>query len=69
MSLHAIEIAAVVTVAILLRRFCGLLCRNVEPLAADAAVLKVNVKLSLQLLFVLALNPRKNVQRFRIACL
>lgn len=47
MSLHAIEIAAVVTVAILLRRFCGLLCRNVEPLAADAAVLKVNVKLSL----------------------
>ena len=54
MSLHAIEIAAVVTVAIALSRFRGLLWCNPKPLAADVAGVKVPMQNPFHLFCVIA---------------
>ena len=69
MSLHAIEIAAVVVVAIMLCRFYGLLCRNTKPLAAKVSRRKMQVQHLLKTLTVIALNPPEYMQLVRIACL
>lgn len=54
MSLHAIEIAAVVTVAIPMSRLSGLLWCNLKPLAADVAGAKMQMQNTLKLLRVIA---------------
>jgi hypothetical protein len=69
MSLHAIEIAAAVAVAMIFRRFCGVPCCYVEPLAAHAARLKMQVKPALQLFRVVAPNPSEDMELARVAYL
>lgn len=54
MSLHAIEIAAVVTVAMTMSRISGLLWCNPKPLAADVAGAKMPMQNTLKLLRVIA---------------
>jgi hypothetical protein len=62
MSLHAIEIAADVAVAIVLCRLCGLRCRNIKPLAADATRYEMNMERFFQVTLVIAPDLREYVQ-------
>jgi hypothetical protein len=67
MSLHAIEIAAVVTVAIAVSRFSGLLWCNSKPLAADVAGVKMPMQNLLKLFCVIAWKPCEYVEPFPVA--
>jgi hypothetical protein len=67
MSLHAIEIAAVVTVAMTMSRISGLLWCNPKPLAADVAGAKMPMQNILELLRVIAWNPREDEEPFPVS--
>lgn len=67
MSLHVIEIAAAVAVAIAFCRLRGLLCRHTEPLTTNVARCEMHVKNLFQPLIVIASNPPEHVQLVRIA--
>ena len=66
MSLHEIEIAAVVAVAIILCRFRGLRCRKFKPLAANATSLKMKMQSALKFLRVVAPNASEHEQFIRV---
>ena len=67
MSLHAIEIAAAVAVAIIFCRLRSILCCYVEPLATSVTRCKMKVKPAFQLFWIVALNPSENVKLLGIA--